>query len=784
MADWGIPGESKSMFPPDDDLGQQVELKEEYDPDYEPTEEDLVEYCGVLGMDPVADRDLMWLAREGLKAPLPVGWKPVKDITSDEVYYFNYESGESIWEHPQDQRYREMYKAEKAKLQAKRRGGQEGRPKTSAGGRPKTAAAVGRAERAKPADPPGDSQEEEEESSASGAGAKWLKKGGKKSLAPLRSSTSPLDLGGVTGGPVMGVSDLAGDLAGGSDDDRSSSSDGGAALREDITLGGRSGLKGPSWGARKHGSSPESDSADDLQPLRREAKGAAAAAVAAGQEVADQNRQELERLRAEHRRELDDAAARHRQALARQAEDESAALARAREAHLAAVARLDRENADALERRAREHRDAVARHTKEGDAELAQLARQAVERKAELAQLEAEHKAAVAGKRSEIEAAKESKQELDRRMADVEREVAASRAELEAKDAAARQAAQAEREREAAALTAKHRERLAALRSEHVRKQDGLEAELRKAGADARAAVQAEEEARTRELQEEVAQIRDACDTERAELEAERASIRTQREAADAELKECQAAAEAARKDAAAAAAELRTANAALAEARAACTSAAAEEARAVAAVQQQDAKLAAGAAALDAQATPGDGGEPDEPKPPEATGQMRIDDLAQGDGDGDALPPYLSRARAFLKRNREPAPPDDPETAALMAEVDAILAQDGHPPRPAELDELLLEDVVADELTLGRWARSHRRAAALVDSQVQWVDSFRQSLRLRQQRQAALPRAGAHLATTRAAIRQRILKERGGAVRAPALQLSLDRWGRIVPTV
>jgi hypothetical protein len=27
-------------------------------------------------MDPVADKALMWIAREGLKAPLPKGWKP------------------------------------------------------------------------------------------------------------------------------------------------------------------------------------------------------------------------------------------------------------------------------------------------------------------------------------------------------------------------------------------------------------------------------------------------------------------------------------------------------------------------------------------------------------------------------------------------------------------------------------------------------------------------------------------------------------------------------------
>ena len=46
------------------------------DENYEPTEEELDEYARWLGMDPTTERKLLWIAREGLKAPLPKEWKP------------------------------------------------------------------------------------------------------------------------------------------------------------------------------------------------------------------------------------------------------------------------------------------------------------------------------------------------------------------------------------------------------------------------------------------------------------------------------------------------------------------------------------------------------------------------------------------------------------------------------------------------------------------------------------------------------------------------------------
>lgn len=60
------------------------------------------------------DHDLFWIAKEGLKAPLPEPWKPCK-TAKKEIYYFNFQTGESIWEHPCDQHYKQLYLEEKGK---------------------------------------------------------------------------------------------------------------------------------------------------------------------------------------------------------------------------------------------------------------------------------------------------------------------------------------------------------------------------------------------------------------------------------------------------------------------------------------------------------------------------------------------------------------------------------------------------------------------------------------------------------------------------------------------
>jgi centrosomal protein CEP164 len=66
-------------------------MEEELDEDYEPTLEEIEEYAKYLGMDMKDDRHLFYIAKEGLKAPLPDPWKPCRSPDGN-IYYFNFES--------------------------------------------------------------------------------------------------------------------------------------------------------------------------------------------------------------------------------------------------------------------------------------------------------------------------------------------------------------------------------------------------------------------------------------------------------------------------------------------------------------------------------------------------------------------------------------------------------------------------------------------------------------------------------------------------------------------
>jgi len=75
---------------------------------------EIIDYARYLGMNPREDKDLLWIAKEGLKAPLPEPWRPCR-TDSQEIYYFNFETEESMLEHPCDQYYRQVYQEEKRK---------------------------------------------------------------------------------------------------------------------------------------------------------------------------------------------------------------------------------------------------------------------------------------------------------------------------------------------------------------------------------------------------------------------------------------------------------------------------------------------------------------------------------------------------------------------------------------------------------------------------------------------------------------------------------------------
>ncbi|KAM4652587.1 centrosomal protein of 164 kDa isoform 2-T3 [Discoglossus pictus] len=98
-------------------IGDQLILEEDYDESYIPQEHEIQEYARLIGVDPKTEPELMWLAREGIVAPLTAEWKPCQDITGD-IYYFNFATGQSTWDHPNDEHYRELVVQERERLQA------------------------------------------------------------------------------------------------------------------------------------------------------------------------------------------------------------------------------------------------------------------------------------------------------------------------------------------------------------------------------------------------------------------------------------------------------------------------------------------------------------------------------------------------------------------------------------------------------------------------------------------------------------------------------------------
>ncbi|TMW64335.1 hypothetical protein Poli38472_012957 [Pythium oligandrum] len=68
----------------------------------------VMEHARQLGIDPEAEPDLLWIARDSLVAPLPDGWFHGTATESGAPYYYNEVSGESRWDHPCDDYFRRV----------------------------------------------------------------------------------------------------------------------------------------------------------------------------------------------------------------------------------------------------------------------------------------------------------------------------------------------------------------------------------------------------------------------------------------------------------------------------------------------------------------------------------------------------------------------------------------------------------------------------------------------------------------------------------------------------
>ncbi len=83
-------------------------LEEEIEEGYEPSQEDIFEYAKFLGMELPRDQRYIYLAKEGLKAPLPEPWKPYKN-SKGEISYINVKTREFVTEHPCDLIYKQKF---------------------------------------------------------------------------------------------------------------------------------------------------------------------------------------------------------------------------------------------------------------------------------------------------------------------------------------------------------------------------------------------------------------------------------------------------------------------------------------------------------------------------------------------------------------------------------------------------------------------------------------------------------------------------------------------------
>ena len=88
-------------------------MEEELDDNYVPAPDEVEEYARFLGMDVNEDQAYFYIAKEGLKAPLPSSWRPCKSPRGT-VYYYNFQSKQLQKEHPCDDHYRQLYLEEKA----------------------------------------------------------------------------------------------------------------------------------------------------------------------------------------------------------------------------------------------------------------------------------------------------------------------------------------------------------------------------------------------------------------------------------------------------------------------------------------------------------------------------------------------------------------------------------------------------------------------------------------------------------------------------------------------
>ena len=104
----GIGAAAEEGSPPDKAAQNQGNASGSDDGDYEPNLEEIHGYAKFLGMDLEHDQELLYIAEEGLKAPVPEPWKTYFN-ENDEIFYVNAETNERMYDHPLDEEYKQKY---------------------------------------------------------------------------------------------------------------------------------------------------------------------------------------------------------------------------------------------------------------------------------------------------------------------------------------------------------------------------------------------------------------------------------------------------------------------------------------------------------------------------------------------------------------------------------------------------------------------------------------------------------------------------------------------------
>lgn len=79
-----------------------------------PTKDEVRDMAEYLGIDEVAEPELMWVARQAFVAPLGEDWRELED-DAGEVYFYNPETGESSYSHPLDATFKLLLRMEREK---------------------------------------------------------------------------------------------------------------------------------------------------------------------------------------------------------------------------------------------------------------------------------------------------------------------------------------------------------------------------------------------------------------------------------------------------------------------------------------------------------------------------------------------------------------------------------------------------------------------------------------------------------------------------------------------